>query len=192
MCVRGLLVLDGQPECGASTACLLCVRGECAEGGKLFERSIDAFPIDVAIEETADLIPREPVGGGLDGLANAVGDGVSGGQAEEADGASVAIGPYCVGCFEVGEADNFATVERGIEGAEAQDLGLAAACGCTPQAGITIAERLITICPKLLSLLVAAKEDFGARGGPGNGVPHCAGGRYTVSIHSAGNLEEGR
>jgi len=50
-------VLDGQPECGASTACLLYVSGECAEVGKLFERSIDAFAIDVAIEETADLIP---------------------------------------------------------------------------------------------------------------------------------------
>ena len=73
------------------------------------------------------------------------------------------------------EADNLATVERGIEGAEAQDLGLATACGCAPQAGITIAERLITILPKLLSLLVAAKEDFGPRGGPGNGAPQCAG-----------------
>ena len=55
--IRGLLVLDGQPEGRASTARLLCVSGECAEGGKLFERSIDAFAIDVAIEETADLIP---------------------------------------------------------------------------------------------------------------------------------------
>jgi sulfur transfer complex TusBCD TusB component (DsrH family) len=45
----------------------------------------------------------------------------------------------------------------------------------TPQAGITVAERLITICPKLLSLLVAAKEDFGARGGPGDGAPQCLG-----------------
>ena len=57
MCVRGLLMLDGQPEGRASTARLLCVGGECAEGGKLFERSVDAFAIDVAIEETADLIP---------------------------------------------------------------------------------------------------------------------------------------
>jgi hypothetical protein len=35
---------------------LFRISGECAEGGKLFERSIDAFAIDVAIEETADLI----------------------------------------------------------------------------------------------------------------------------------------
>ncbi len=48
--------LDGQPEGRASTACLFRISGECAEGGKLFERSIDAFAIDVAIEETADLI----------------------------------------------------------------------------------------------------------------------------------------
>jgi hypothetical protein len=81
---------------------LFRVGGECADGGKLFERSIEAFAADVAIEETTDLIPGEAVGGGFGGLANAIGDGVSGGQAEEADGASVAIRPYCVGCFEVG------------------------------------------------------------------------------------------
>ena len=50
-------MLGGQPEGGASTARLLCVGGECAEGGKLLERSIEAFAIDVAIEDTADLIP---------------------------------------------------------------------------------------------------------------------------------------
>ena len=75
----------------------------------------------------------------------------------------------------MGEADNFAGVERGIEGAKAQDVGLATACGCAPQAGIMVAEGLIRICPTLLSFLVAAKEYFGARGGPGNGVPQCAG-----------------
>ena len=36
-------MLDVQPEGRASTARLLCVGVECAEGGKLFERSIDAF-----------------------------------------------------------------------------------------------------------------------------------------------------
>jgi hypothetical protein len=54
---QNALVLDGQPEGRASTARLLAVGGECAEGGKLFERGIDAFAIDVAIEETTDLIP---------------------------------------------------------------------------------------------------------------------------------------
>ena len=98
---------------------MLYVGGECAEGGKLFERSIDALAIDVTIEETTDLIPRETVGGGFNGLANAVGDGVSGSQAEEADGAAVAVGPYGVGRFEVREADNLTTVQGGIKGAEA-------------------------------------------------------------------------
>jgi hypothetical protein len=64
-------MLDGQPEGRASTARLLAVGGECAEGGKLFERSIDAFAIDVAIEETTDLIPREAVWGRLDGRGTA-------------------------------------------------------------------------------------------------------------------------
>ena len=50
-------MLDVQPEGRASTARLLCVGVECAEGGKLFERSIDAFSTDVAIEKTTDLIP---------------------------------------------------------------------------------------------------------------------------------------
>ena len=49
--------MGGQPEGRASTARLLAVGDECAEAGKLFERSIDAFAVDVAIEETADLIP---------------------------------------------------------------------------------------------------------------------------------------
>ena len=40
-----------------STAGLFAVGGERAEGGKLFERSIDAFATDVAREETTDLIP---------------------------------------------------------------------------------------------------------------------------------------
>jgi hypothetical protein len=52
-----LLLLDGQPEGRASIAGLLYVGSECAEGGKLFECSIDASAIDVAIEETTDPIP---------------------------------------------------------------------------------------------------------------------------------------
>jgi hypothetical protein len=36
---------------------LLGVSGECPEGGELFERSLDALAVDVAIEETTDLIP---------------------------------------------------------------------------------------------------------------------------------------
>jgi hypothetical protein len=35
---------------------LLAVGSECAEGRKLLERSIDAFAVDVATEETTDLI----------------------------------------------------------------------------------------------------------------------------------------
>jgi hypothetical protein len=130
---------------------------------------------DVAVEETVDLAPGEAVGGGFDGLADAVCDGVAGGQAEEVGGAAVAVGPYGVGGLKVGQADEFARVERGVEGAEAQDLGLAAAGGCSAEAGMTVAERLITILPKLLRLGVAAKEDFGARGGPGDGAAQGAG-----------------
>ena len=50
-------MLDGQPDGRAPTARLLGVGVERAEGGKLFERSIDAFATDVATKETTDLIP---------------------------------------------------------------------------------------------------------------------------------------
>ena len=49
-----LLPLVGQPEVRASTARLLFAGGECAKASKLFERSIDAFAVDVAIKETTD------------------------------------------------------------------------------------------------------------------------------------------
>jgi hypothetical protein len=95
-----LLLLDGQPEGKAPTARLLCVGGECAEGGKLFERSIEAFAIDVAIEKTADLIPVEAVGSGFDGLANAVGDGISpSGHQEYVLSASSLFTNSSVGCW---------------------------------------------------------------------------------------------
>ncbi len=54
--VRGFLIWDGQPDGGAPAAGLLRVGGERAESDKLFEGSIEAFTIDVAIEETTDLI----------------------------------------------------------------------------------------------------------------------------------------
>ena len=92
----------------------------------------------------------------LDGLADAVGDGVSGGHAEEEGGAGVAVIPYGEGSLEMGQADDGAAVEGSIDGAEAQDLGLGTAGGGAAQAGTELAQGGITIAAK-------------ARGPPGRG-----------------------
>ncbi len=128
------------------------------------------------LEEAADLRFCEAVLRGFDGFADAVGDGVSGGEAEEAGGAFVAVLPDGHGCIEVGQADEITRVESGVESAEAEDLGLGAAGGGSVEAGagLVIAQPRIVLGPPRGCFLIAAKKDGGTRDSPDGGVAELA------------------
>jgi hypothetical protein len=74
--------------------------------------------------------------------------------------------PHGKGSLEVEQADNRATVESGVDRAEAQDLGLGAAGGGAAQAGPELAQAGIALLPKLPGRTVATEKDFGNGGGP--------------------------
>jgi hypothetical protein len=82
------------------------VGGECVESDECFEGRVDTVTLDVAVKETPDLILRQAVAGGVNGFADAVGNGVSGGLAEEEGGAGVAVIPHGEGGLEVRQADD--------------------------------------------------------------------------------------
>ena len=113
--------------------------------------------------------------GGLDGLANTVGDGVPGGHAEEKGGTFVAVIPYGEGSLEMGQADDGSGVEGRIDGAKTQDLGLGAAGGGAAQAGMELAQGGIATLPKVARRRIAAKEDFGSSGSPVESTAELAG-----------------
>jgi hypothetical protein len=74
---------EGRPEGGGAAGGQFAVAGGCVEEREFLERGVDTLGVDVAMKETPDLIFRQSLGGFLDCLANAVGDGVTGGVAEE-------------------------------------------------------------------------------------------------------------
>jgi hypothetical protein len=57
------------------------------------------------MKEAHNLRLRQCAAGGVDGFADTVGDGVSGGPAEEEGGTGVAVVPYGEGSLEVRQAD---------------------------------------------------------------------------------------
>ena len=136
------------------------------QGNELFEGSVDAVAVDVAMKETPDLMLRQSAVGGLDGFADTVGDGVPGGHAEEVGGTGVAVIPHGEGSLEMGQADDGGGVESGVDGAEAQDLGFGAAGGGAAQARTELAQGGIAILPELAGRVVATEEDFGSGGCP--------------------------
>jgi hypothetical protein len=77
------VIFDGGPEGRGPTSGGLALGGEGAEGYECFEASVDTVALDVTVKEVPDLRLRQAVAGGLDRFANAVGDGVPGGYAEE-------------------------------------------------------------------------------------------------------------
>jgi hypothetical protein len=104
--------------------------------------------------------------GGFDGFADAVGDGITCGYAEEEGGTDVVIIPYGEGSLEMGQADDGCGVHSGVGGVETQDLSLGATGGGAAQTGTKLAQIGIAVLPGIARRGVAAKENFGSRGGP--------------------------
>ena len=72
------------------------------------------------------------------------------------------------------QADDRGGVEGGVDGAEAEDLGLGAAGGGAAQAGLELAQDGIAMVPEVASRVIAVKEDFGSSGGPVEGAAEFA------------------
>ncbi len=140
--------------------------GECAEGEEFLEGIVDTVALEVAMKDASDLILRQSMVGCLNGLANTVGDGIPGGHAEEQSGTVVAVVPYGEGSLEMRQADDGGGVEGRVDRAETQDLGLGAAGGGAAPARTELAQGGIAVLPELAGGCIAAKEDFGSRGGP--------------------------
>ena len=113
----------------------------------MVEGLVDAVARHVTVKEVADLFAGKAVLRCGDGFTNAVGDGITGRQAEEAASAFVTVGPNVEGGLEMRHLDDFTAIEGGEEGAETEDLGLAAAGGRSAEAGTMVAEMGIAIRP---------------------------------------------
>ena len=77
------------------------------------------------------------------------------------------------------QADDGGGVKGGVDGAEAEDLGLCAAGGGAAQAGPDLAQDGIALVPEIAGRSIAEEENFGSRGGPVESVAElvCNGGQ---------------
>jgi hypothetical protein len=140
----------------------------------------------MAVKETPDLIFRQSLRGLLESLANAVGDRVTGGVAEEEGGAGGTVIPYGQSGLEMRHTDGGGGVEGSVDGAEAEDLGFGAAGGGAAQPGAKVAQGRIAILPELARGMVATEEDLGCGGGPVESTPQFAGdGRQVAGVEVA-------
>ena len=151
------------------------MHAECAQRDKGFEGGVDARGIEVAVKDAPNLVFRQSFFGGLYGFADAVGDGIAGGHAEEHGGAFVAIIPHGKSGLEVGKRDGGRRIEGGIDCAEAEDLGLGAAGGGAAHPGVKLAEGGIVLLPKIACGGIALEENFGSGGGPVQGAAEFTG-----------------
>jgi hypothetical protein len=172
-----LVRCDGRPVSGGSPPGGLATLVQGAESNECFEGSVDTVALDVAMKEAHNLRLRQCAAGGVNGFANTVGDGISGGHAEEEGGTGVAVIPYGEGSLEVRQGDDGGGIERRVDGAETQDLGLGTTGGGAAHTGTKLAQAGIAILPKLAGRSVATEEDFGSRGGPIEGAAELAGDR---------------
>ena len=127
---------DGRPAGGWSSAGGLVSDVQGAQGNECFESSVDTAGFHVAMKQAHNLILRQGSAGAVNGFADTVGDGISGGPAEEEGGAGVAVIPYGEGSLEVRQGDDRGAIEGCVDGAEAQDLGFGAASGGAALAGV--------------------------------------------------------
>ena len=127
------------------------------------------------MEEIPDLFSGEAVGRSLQSLADAIGNGVSDTDTEEGGGGVGTVVPQGEGSLEVGQPDDRAAVESGVEGAEAQHLCFGTAGGCAVETRAVLAQGRVVVVPEFACGLVAAKEDFGLALCPLDGTPEAAG-----------------
>jgi hypothetical protein len=137
-----------------------------ANGHELLERGFNAVAAEMTMEESPYLYSGQSVRGGVEGLLDTVSGVVAGGGAEEESGTGRTVVPYGEGSLEMGYADDGSAVERGVDGAEAQDLCFGAAGGSTVETEMDLAQYFVAILPKLASGVIAFKENIGGAAGP--------------------------
>ena len=135
---------------------------DCAQRYELFECGIDAVAAEMAVEKSTHLGSGQSVGGYVDGFEDTVGGVVASRCAETEGGACGAVVPHREGSLKVRQAYAGATVENGVYGAEAQDLGFGPTGGGAVEAGTNLAQDWVALVPESACLLVTAEAD-GAR-----------------------------
>jgi hypothetical protein len=152
----------------------------------LFEGELDALFAYVVVKDASDLRLAQALRVHIKSLADAAGRGVDGSRVEEETGAGAAVIPYSQGGMEMAKFDHRTAVESGIEGTEAQDLGLGTAGGGSVYIGAAMAQTGITIVPQLLCGWAAAEDEAALGVDPVQSAAQVAGqGRQLLRRESA-------
>jgi hypothetical protein len=80
------------------------------------QRKLDALFADMAVKEATDLALAQTFGGGGDGFADAARCGIDGSVVEEKTSAGLAVVPHGQASVEVGDFDQGAAIEGGVDG----------------------------------------------------------------------------
>ena len=131
----------------------------CTQRYELFECGVDAVAGEMAVEKSTHLRSGQSVGGCVDGFEDTVGGVVASRCAEKEGGACGAVVPHREGSLKVRQPDAATTVENGVYGAEAQDLGFGSTGGGAVEIGTDLAQDRIALVPESSCLLVAAEGD---------------------------------
>ena len=156
----GVLVIGGGPECGEGTAAGNVAKCGYAERAEFFEGLVDGGTAEVAVEEIADLFSGEAVVCRLKSLEDAIGDGVCDRGTEEGAGRIGTVVPEGEGCLKVGQLDDGAAVESGVEGAQAEYLSFGTTGGGGAESGMGLTQDGVVVVPKFGGGRVASKAEF--------------------------------
>src|SRR3984885_13812048 len=147
-CRLGVFVFGGGPECGEGTAAGNVAKGGYSERAEFFEGLVDGATAEVAVEEIADLFSGEAVFCRLKSLEDAIGDGVCDTGTEKGAGRAGTVVPEGEGCLKVGQLDDGAAVESGVEGAQAEYLSFGTTGGGGAETGTGLTQDGEVVVPK--------------------------------------------
>ena len=125
-----------------------------------FEGLVDGATAEVAVEEIADLFSGEAVVRCLKSLEDAIGDGVSSTRTEEGASRIGTVVPQSEGRLKVGQLDDGAAVESGVESAQAQHLSFGTTGRGGAEPGTSLTQDRVVVIPEFGGGTVAAKAEF--------------------------------
>ncbi len=108
---------------------------------------VDAVFAYVPVEERPDLNPGQALGIYIEGLADAACGGIAGSSVEEQARTVAAVVPHSQCGLEMAGVDHRTAVERGVDGAEAQDLSFGAAGGGAEGVLASLAQDIVAVIP---------------------------------------------
>ena len=170
-----VLVFGGGPECGEGTAAGKVAKSGYPERAEFFEGLVDGGTAEVAVEEVADLFSGEAVVCRLKSLEDAIGDGVCDRGTEEGAGRMGTVVPEGEGGLKVGQLDDGAAVESGVEGAQAQYLSFGPTGGGGVESGTGPTQDGVVVVPKFCGGRVAGKAELALALYPLDGQAETAG-----------------